>query len=186
MISGSQEVGEKAEIRRELRLARMYVEDDGLRSEISDWIERSHELTEADTAEQFVEQKLNSLLEAYPMFHSTSEKRGEDAFPDECHNCRHYGAACPVLLDLTETDWRERRLEEAETEQEARRVYQQQARDVGCTRIPAFLNEYETDHQEFIQEGQRLVSRVHDSIHQDPSELADDGQESVATDGGER
>ncbi|WP_255149786.1 hypothetical protein [Halorarius halobius] len=185
MINESEDVGEKAEIRRELRLYRGYVEDDDLRSRITDWIDESHELTEADTAERYVEQRLNELLEEYPMYHSTAQKRGEDAFPDECKECRHYGSSCPVLLDLVETDWRERRLEEAETEQEARRIYQQQARDVGCTRIPAYLNEYENEHEDFMREGQALVSEVLDAIHVDPADVSGEDVE-VATDGGER
>lgn len=187
MISGdeSKDLGEKAEIRRELRMARMYIEDPELRQEVSDWITRSHELTEADTAEEFLERELNELLEEYAMYHSPATKRGEDDFPDSCKDCRHYGSACPVLLDLVETDWRERKLQEAGSEHEARRVYQEQARDVGCVQIPRFLNEYDTEHREFILEGQQLVDRVHEDIHEDPGDLADPETETAVADGGE-
>lgn len=161
----TREVGELAEIRRDLREMRWYLDDDELREEVSDWIKESHEKADADTAQEWVERKLNELLAEYPMYHDPALPRGEDAFPDACEGCRHYGGACPVLKDNVETEWRERELDQAETEAEARQVYQQQALDVGCSQIPSFLSEWDNEHQEHVRRGQDLLERVEDAIH---------------------
>jgi hypothetical protein len=184
----SRDVGELAELRRELRRSRMYVDDDDLRGRIGEWIEESHAQSEADTARQFVEERLNSLLDGQPMYNSPAVSRGEDAFPDSCEGCPHYGAACPVVTDRTEQRWRDRELEEAENEQEARRVFEQQARDVDCHRIPAFLEAWDTDHRELLQRGQELQSTVEDRLHAPAGENVDDLKDDDATalaDGGQ-
>lgn len=145
------------QIRKQLRETRVAVDDAELREEISEWLEESHEKTDADTAAEFVEARLNRLLSANQMY------GGEENFPDECVECDHYGAACPVLKDRTERLWRERKLAEASTEAEARSVYQEQARDVDCGQISAFLTEWSEDHAEFIREGERLLRRAEEA-----------------------
>ncbi|WP_227132342.1 hypothetical protein [Halorubellus salinus] len=184
----SRDVGELAELRRELRDYRMYVDDDALRERIGDWIEESLAQSEADTARQFVEEKLNALLDGQPMYNSPAVSRGEDAFPDACEGCPHYGAACPVVTDRTEQRWRTRKLEEAESEQEARRVFEQQARDVDCHRIPAFLESWDNDHRALLERGQRLQSKAEDLLHAtagEDVELEDDAT-ALAVGGGEQ
>lgn len=177
----SRDVGELAELRRELRRYRMYLDDDALRAELSEWIQESVDQSDADTARQYVEERLNSLLDEYPMYNAPSVARGEDGFPDGCEGCEHYGSACPVVTDRRETRWRERKLKEADTEQEARRVFQQQARDVDCHRIPQFLAEWDTDHRGLLERGQDLHSRVEDVMH---GRAQEDESETAIADGG--
>lgn len=178
--------GELAEIRRDLREMRWYVDSEGLRDRASDWIEQSHEKSDANTAEEYVERKLNELLAQNPMYHAPGIARGEDAFPDRCSDCRHYGSACPVLTDRTEVQWRERLLDQAETEQESRRVYQNQAIDVSCNVIPQLLERWDNEHSEFIQRGQQLVREIEEILHGDAGdELEDVGADVAVTDGGE-
>jgi hypothetical protein len=178
----SQDVGELAELRRELRRNRMYLDDAKLRAEVSDWIQESVDQSDADTARQYVEERLNSLLDEYPMYNAPSVARGADGFPDGCEGCVHYGSACPVVTDRRETRWRERKLKDAASEQEARRVFQQQARDVDCQRIPEFLAEWDTDHRDLLERGQDLQSRVEDELHgraeDSETALADGGDQS--------
>jgi hypothetical protein len=180
------DVGEMAEIRRDLREMRFYIDDPELREEVSTWISQSHERSDADTAQEYVERKLNELLAEYPMYHDPALTRGEDGFPDACADCRHYGSACPVLTDNVETEWRERALDQAETEAEARRVYQQQALDVSCKQIPAFLSEWDNEHADLVHRGEELLDRVEAEIHgeRDAAEPTADDLETVATDGG--
>jgi len=163
-------LGELAEIRRDLRETRWYIEEPELRAAVNGWIEESHNKDDADTAQEYVESKLNELLASNPMYHDPQLARGEDGFPDACADCRHYGSACPVLRDNVETKWRDRMLDQAETESAARRIYQRQAIDTGCSRIPAFLREWDNQHAEFIRRGQRLLSRVEDQIHETPAD----------------
>jgi len=158
-------VGELAEIRQELRKKRTWGDaDPDLREEIGEWIQDSHDKGDADTAEEFVERELNQLLAENEMYDAPSLSRGADGFPDRCADCRHYGAACPVLKDQREVRWRERKLDQAETEREARQVYQQQAIDVECDVIPQLLSEWDNQHAEFIARGQELLARLEDAI----------------------
>lgn len=158
--------GELAEIRQELRNVRWYVEDDELRAEISAWVEESHDKSDADTAREYVESRLNGLLATNDMYHSPDLPRGEDGFPERCKDleCKHIGGACPVLLDDTEVRWRERELEEASSEQEARQVYQRQAIDVTCPLIPELLEEWDNDHADFVADGNRLLSAAEEAV----------------------
>lgn len=156
---------ELAEIRTDLREMRWYVDDAELRDRASEWIEESHETSDANTAEEYVESKLNELLAEYEMYHAPGLARGSDGFPDRCSDCRHYGSACPVLTDRTEIKWRERLLEDAKTEQDSRRVYQQQAIDVSCKVIPQMLERWDNEHSEFIKRGQQLVEEIEELLH---------------------
>jgi hypothetical protein len=161
-------VGEIAEIRKELRTVRWYLPE-GLREEASAWIEASYDKSDADTARGYVESNLNRLLAEHPMYHAPELSRGEDGFPARCREleCKHVGGACPVLRDETETRWRERQLEGAETEAEVRQIYQRQAIDVGCPLIPEMLDEWDNEHADFIQEGNRILARAEDAIAAD-------------------
>lgn len=173
-------LGELAEIRRDLREMRWYVEDAELRTRVTDWIDESHETSDADTAREFVERELNAHLANFEMYHAPHLARGEDGFPDACKDCRHYGSSCPVLLDDVEVRWRERKLEQADTEQEARRVYQQAAIDVSCQRIPELLEEWDSRHGEFVRQGQQLVSAVEDALRED-GKAVDEAEEALGT-----
>lgn len=176
--------GELAEIRRDLREMRWYVEDAELRKRATDWIEESHDKDDADTAREYLEAALNIYLSKYEMYHAPHLGRGADGFPEACSDCRHYGSACPVLLDGVEVDWRERELEQAESEQEARRIYQKQAIDTSCHRIPELLDEWDTQHADFVREGQGILADVEEEIHSDAADLEEDPAPALP-DGGE-
>lgn len=158
---------ELAEIRRDLRDMRWYIDDAELRDAVNEWLDESYDESDADTAREFVEAALTRMLSRHPMYHAPGLNRPEDGFPDECQGCQHATGACPVLLDDTEVRWRERALAEAETEEEARRIYQRQAIDVDCHRIPDLLEAWETDHAAFIRRGQSLLARVEDALQAD-------------------
>lgn len=157
--------GELAELRRELRELRMYLDDHpDLKDRVNAWISSSLAVTDADTAREYVEKQLEQYLIEYPMYHSPGVDRGEDAFPDECADCQHYGSACPVLQDDVEKRWRERKLAEAETDEEARQVYQQQAIDTGCKRIPEHLERWDTEIADLVRDGEKLAQRANAAI----------------------
>jgi hypothetical protein len=183
----SDDVGELVEIRRELREVRWFVDDDDLRERVNEWIDESHEQSDADTAEQYVESQLNRMLARNEMYHAPHLPRGADGFPDACEGCRHYGAACPVVRDDTEKRWRERKLADADTEQEARRVFQKQAVDVSCHRIPEFLDEWDNQHADFVRTGQMLLSAADEHLRAKENATGDeldDGPDAVADGGG--
>lgn len=183
MSSDRSRFGELAEVRRDLRELRLYVEDAELAERIDDWIQASREASDADTAREYVESELNKLLANNKMYHAADVERGEDAFPARCSECVHYGSACPVLRDNTETVWRERKLEQAETEQEARQVYQRQATDVSCEVIPELLEEWDDRHADLARRGDELLSHALEAVRGDVAELDEDPPEVLA--GGE-
>lgn len=182
-----------AEIRQELQRLLPYVDDPELRRRGESWLDESYDRTEADTAQEFLDAELTAMLKENAMYHAPELEHGAEAFPDACEDCRHYGSACPLFRDRVEKRWREKRLEQAETDQEAREVYQQQAIDIGCLRIPEFLETFDDQHADFTKAGRDLVREVRDEISTteiggiglgDDDDGTDPEPEPVATDGG--
>lgn len=163
------------ELRRELRFARSYASDE-LTEKIADWTEESHHRHDADTAREYVEHRLNNLLQKYKMYNAPDVGNGADAFPDKCEDCQHYGAACPVLTDGIQDRWRDRKLAEATTEKDARRVYEEQSRDVGCVLIPQFLETWDSDISDFMRRGERLL-REYEQEERNPVDEDDQGDQ---------
>ncbi|MFC7134335.1 MULTISPECIES: hypothetical protein [Salinibaculum] len=169
------DLAELEQIRLELRDYRNEVDDPDLREAIHDWLDESHERVDADTIAEFMNGRLTQMLSDYEMFYSSEVDSPGEAFPDDCSDCRHYGSACPVLVGPVEPEFRERRLAEAETESQQRQVFQQQAIDTGCKRIPEFLEEWDEEHADFVRRGDDLLYRAQQDI-QDPDDLrVDDG-----------
>jgi hypothetical protein len=166
------EIAELEQIRRDLRTKREYVDDGELRAEIHAWLDESHERTDADTVAEFVSSRLTGMLAEHDMFHSSTVDSPGEAFPDACADCRHYGSACPVLVGPVEPEWRDRKLAEAESEADQRQIFQQQAVDTGCIRIPEFLDEWDEEHAEFVHRGETLLHKAEEN-YLDPDELDD-------------
>lgn len=169
------------QIRRQLRELQVDVADDELRQDIQDWLGESYERIDADSLAGFVTSRLTQMLAEYDMFNSTDVEAGAEAFPDACSECRHYGSACPVLVGPVEPEWREMRLAQAASETEERQVFQQQAVDTGCKRIPEFLEEWDEDHSAFIQRGEELLAEASNEVYGDYH--IDSGQAEVTSDG---
>lgn len=173
----SDDTADLEQIRSKLRSHREYVDDAELRHEIQAWLDESYQRVDADTVAEFVSAKLTSLLGDYDMFQSSAVNDPGEAFPDACSECRHYGSACPVLVGPTEPDYRERKLEEASTEAEARQVFERQAVDTGCIRIPEFLDEWDEEHSDFVHKGDKLLHRAEESFLDGSEFDVDDGEE---------
>jgi hypothetical protein len=104
------------------------------------------------------------MLSEYTMYNSSGVDTGTEAFPDECKECPHYGSACPVLVGPVEPEFRERKLADASTEAEQRQVFERQAVDTGCVRIPEFLEEWDNDYAEFVHRGEDLLHEAEEDI----------------------
>lgn len=155
-MSEQRRAGEIGTIRADLKRLKLLVDDAELFTAIEDWIDASYDRTEADSAQAYIETSLDELLAEWPMYHDPMLEHGTEGFPDACEGCRHYGGACPMLRDREVKRSRERRLAEADSDEEARTVYREQATDVGCHRVPEFLGEYESQHAEFAKRGRTL------------------------------
>jgi len=156
--------GELERIRRELRTKREMVDDADLRKEIHEWISTSHDLVDADSVAEFVSSQLTEMLSEFTMYNSSGVDTGTEAFPDACKECPHYGSACPVLVGPVEPEFRERKLADASTEAEQRQVFERQAVDTGCVRIPEFLEEWDNDYAEFVHRGEDLLHEAEEDI----------------------
>lgn len=182
-MSAAGSTGELASVRRQLSSHKVYLDDAALRTEVDEWIAESHELSDADTAKEYVEGRLEGILAEYPMYNTPDLAHGTDGFPDACEGCDHYGSACAVLKDGVEVRWRERKLDEATSDEEARGIYRQQAIDVGCHRIPEFLEEWDSQHADFVQRGRELLRRVEEQLLEDTDDAG--GEAELAADGGD-
>lgn len=169
------ETGEIETIRQEMLLYIRYVPPGDLKDEMQDWVEASARRTDADTAPEYIESQIDQMMTEYPMYYAPELDRAEDGFPAACEGCPHYGGGCPIVHDLAETDWRDRRLEQAETAAEAKKVYRQQAVSTGCHRIHEWLEEFDEEHAEFVALGYELLNRAEDRVHElDTSVSGDD------------
>ena len=163
-MNAAESEGEVASIRARIRNTRQDVDDADLRSEMQSWLMESHERVDADSAPEYVEARLTAMLEDNEMFNTPTSTNPSDEFPDECEGCDHYGAACPILTGPVEPDYRERKLAEAQTDAEAKRIYQEQAKSTGCHRIPEYLSEWNDNHEEFVRRGEELLYRAEENI----------------------
>ena len=154
-----------ARIRDELIQQQLVVRDDDLRERIEDWIKRSLQYSDADTAADYVESRLNELLAEFSMYRSPETVSGEDAFPDDCSSCPHFGSSCPMLVDRTRVKERERKLDAVRSERDARQVFQQQARETGCVVVPEVLSEWDSEHSGLVREGHELLTEIGDRVH---------------------
>lgn len=186
MQSNSQEhqISEIQTLREELGMYRFFVEDPQLREEISEWIDRSQNLT-AGTQNAFMQEQLSELRSEYPMRWIPERVSGTECFPDDCSDCRHYGNACPVVSDRERRRSRRRRLQGADTPTESRGVWMDIHHETGCHRIPQWLQEWREQYQPLIEEGHELLESVQDLTMDatgDREKLPEDMREAVDSD----
>jgi len=152
-------------MRDELIQQQLVLRDDDLRERVEDWIQESLQYADADTAADYIESRLNELLTENDMYRSPEAVSADDAFPDDCQGCPHVGSSCPMLLDRTRVQERERKLDGSMTEREARQVFSDQARETGCVVVPKALSEWDAKHSDLIREGHELLTEIGESIH---------------------
>lgn len=165
MINGKshrrQHTTEMGTLRSELSMYRFFVEDPELRAALKAWIQEAAE-KDAGTLNEYLQQQLLELSREYPMRWTPELQSGVEGFPDECEGCPDYGKACSILKDRSKRLTRKRKLEEANTEAEERAVWEEQAVETGCVQIPEWLQEFGSDHKQFIQRGHALMERCED------------------------
>lgn len=161
------------ELRSEFLQHVAFIEDKDLKAEILDWIDDSAIRTDSVSGAEHVEGRLAELKSEYPMRHDSGDP--EDDFASDCVGCPHYGVVCPVVADRTTRETRHRRLEQAETEQDRLRVYQDLATDTDCHIIPDAISDWEQNDREIIERGYELFAAM--VRHLDSDELDVDSPE---------
>jgi hypothetical protein len=173
-------------LRDALRDRIIYVEDSELKREIFQWIRDSLTVPGGDV-EEYLETELSKLESEYKMYDHEGVDDGEDAFPDECEDCTHYGAGCPIVTQSTPQDEFNRIARESSSSSEFKRGVRKLARLYECHRIPGWISEWETRYEDIIDEGWDLFERADIDLGEMDSPGAEprvDVTAEAATDGG--
>lgn len=158
-----QKQSELREIRSDLRRFLIWLdnEDSELFEEIDDWISRSHDLPQSSMQARF--QSRLAQLRSDPK-HKLHPHRGvdttEEAFPDDCESCIHYGGRCPVLADKLGRDTLQRHYDEAESDEDLLSRVSRFAADRHCVVLQEEIERGQQDYREFVKEGEQLRSRA--------------------------
>jgi len=51
----------------------------------------------ASTVSDYIDHQLSEMEAEYRMYDHDRVENGEDAFPDACEGCPHYGGGCPII-----------------------------------------------------------------------------------------
>lgn len=157
--SGRQRRSELTELRRDLRDKQSYLDDDSedLWVEISQWLLRSYNAP-VGSLRTMVRSRLAELQEdpQHKMYDHPDVDRGEEAFPDDCKGCPHYGVQCPVLARYNTKQTYERIFDESEDDDELQGRLSELAANNHCHVIQNTVSEWESGYAQFLAEGERL------------------------------
>lgn len=175
--SKEQRRSELRDIRQELKQDLDYLDDeyDDLWKRANQWVQRSWELP-VDSLATHVRTRLDDMKETpdHKMWDHPGVDDGEEAFPDECDGCPHYGVQCPIEIRYFTTKRFQRFLEESEDDDELHRKLSDLASDKHCQVLQEALEEWKDDYSEFLQEGEQLRMEVKAAVTRadiDPDEL---------------
>ena len=146
-------------LRNTLRTRVTHLRDEDLKHRTVTWIQRSLSLPAGDVAD-YIEAELADLESEFKMHDHDGVDAAEDAFPDDCEGCPHYGGGCPVVTQRVPSDELDRLASEAETELAFKRGVRQLANLHECHLLPQWITEWETRHKGLIKEGWELYSEI--------------------------
>lgn len=157
--TGEQRRSELTELRRELREKQSYLDDDreDLWADISRWLLQSYNAP-VGSLRTMVRSKLAELQEnpQHKLYDHPEVDQGEEAFPEDCKGCPHYGVQCPVLARHITNQTLERIFDEAEDDVDLQGKLSSYAADHHCQVIQDQISKWETGYEEFLSEGERL------------------------------
>jgi hypothetical protein len=150
-------------IRSELTHYRPDIPHDGLRQATSEWLVAAREES-AESAREAVSSMFADIRDGNPMYRQPSMTNGEDAFPEACSDCEHYGNVCPALARTVHLDRRKRIFEEYDDPARLRQELREYANDIGCIRLKDKLAEVTEERQPLLRRGQILLMLVEEEI----------------------
>lgn len=154
---------ELREIRSDLREKQTYIPDghEALYRAVADWIQRSYDLPMGSIQARVRSRLLG--LQQKPQ-HKFRPHRGvddaEEAFPDACEGCTHYGGRCPVLAKKVGQDTLERHFDTANSDEELLGRLTQYASQRSCDVLKDEIESGQSQYREFVKEGEKLRTRV--------------------------
>lgn len=151
-------------IRQEILEYRPDIVDDDLRAWVTRFLTDSTDLPPS-SAREHLSQTLHEINESHAMYREPGMTNAEDAFPDSCKGCEHYGTRCPVLTENRTIKHRKRIFRETSDPTELRRRLREYAIDHGCHVIKHAIDELTEEHEPMLAEGQTLLMLVEETLH---------------------
>lgn len=145
---------------------------------IQDWIRESLSIPDGNVGSA-VNSRLRELKRGNKMRDHRGVEDPEEAFPDDCEGCPHYGVACPMVKRHSVTKTRERYIRTADSDDELVNDLTDLAIEWDCHIVLDVLEDYQDQYQEYVAEGYQLKSDMWDVFLEGPgtSETAPDGVE---------
>lgn len=168
---------ELREVRADLREKQTWIPEDkaDLYHAVSKWIQASYNLPMGS-----IEARVRSRLMSLPdrPEHKFRDHRGvdnpEEAFPDDCSDCVHYGGRCPVMASKLGGDTLERLFDEASSDEELLGLLSQYASGRSCEVLKQEIGSGQDQYREFVQVGEQLRTRVNAAVSEIDLDDADD------------
>lgn len=151
-------------VRQELLEYRPDIVDDDLRAWVTRFLMDSTDLPPS-SAREHISQTLHEINERHAMFREPGMTNAEDAFPDRCKDCQHYGSRCPVLTENRTIKRRKRIFRETSDPSELRRRLREYSIDHGCHVIKDAIDELTEEHEPMLAEGQLLLMLVEETLY---------------------
>jgi hypothetical protein len=153
---------ELTELRRKLANKYEYVREEGeieLYEDIDEFLQATASLHDGSIAAR-IKSKIRELKRGNKMRDHRGVEDPEDAFPDDCEECDHYGVQCPIVKRYSVTKTIERVLEEAESDEEVLEKITDIAIENDCDVLLDELEDCQDSYADRLEEGYKLNSRA--------------------------
>jgi len=97
----------------------------------------------ASTVSDYIDHQLSEMEAEYRMYDHDRVENGEDAFPDACEGCPHYGGGCPIITWRSPQEELDR-IAESATDGTTFKEIRGLATLHDCHRIPTWITQWET------------------------------------------
>jgi len=129
-----------------------HIQDDDLKRKDVRWIQQSLQVP-ASTVSDYVDHQLSEMEADHRMYNHDRVENGEDAFPDACEGCPHYGGGCPIVTQRSPQEELDRIAESVTDGAAFKREIRSLATLHDCHRIPAWITQWETRYEGLVEEG---------------------------------
>jgi len=139
-------------LRKTLQRRVKHIQDDELKRRAVRWIQQSLQVP-ASTVSDYIDHQLSEMEAEYRMYDHDRVENGEDAFPDACEGCPHYGGGCPIITWRSPQEELDRIAESATDGTTFKREIRGLATLHDCHRIPTWITQWETRYEGLVEEG---------------------------------
>jgi len=140
-------------LRKTLQRRVKHIQDDELKRRAVRWIQQSLQVP-ASTVSDYIDHQLSEMEAEYRMYDHDRVENGEDAFPDACEGCPHYGGAVRPIITWRSPQEELYRIAESATDGT---TFKREIRGLAtlhdCHRIPTWITQWETRYEGLVEEG---------------------------------